>query len=94
MEELEAALRSGGNEAGVCFPEEPFLQVQVDAALATGEVRVATQNHTSAIAQTSDLAAEPDLLDQELPAGAFLIVDGTRLFPLEQAGGQHRATTG
>ena len=83
VDELEAALRSGGNEVGVCFPEEPFLQVQVDAALATGEVRVATQNHVSAIAQTSDLAAEP-ASEAKGPAGAFLIVDGTRLFPLEQ----------
>lgn len=84
LEELETALRAGGSEAGVCFPDKPFLQVQVDAALATGEVRVATQNHTSAISRTSDIEVGPNSGESELPAGAFLIVDGTRVFPLEQ----------
>jgi hypothetical protein len=82
LEELETALRVGGSEVGVCFPKEPFLQVQADAALATGEVRVATQNHTSGISQTSDMAAAPGS-EAKGPEGAFLIVDGTRLFPLE-----------
>jgi hypothetical protein len=83
LEELETALRAAGSEAGVCFPKEPFLQVQVDAALATGEVRVTTQNHSSAISPTSDMAAAP-ASEARGPVGAFLIVDGTRLFPLEQ----------
>ena len=83
LEELETALRAGGSEAGVCFPSGPFLQVQMDAALATGEVRVATQNHASAISQTSDMAAAPSGKAKG-PEGAFLIVDGTRIFPLEQ----------
>jgi FHA domain/FhaA, N-terminal domain len=83
LEELETALRAGGSEAGVCFPAGPFLQVQMDAALGTGEVRVATQNHSSTISGTSDMAAAPDSQSKGLE-GAFLIVDGTRLFPLEQ----------
>jgi len=85
QEELETALRAGGSEAGVCFPNGPFLQVQADAALATGEVRVATENHASGISETSDLEATPVIIEPEAPVGAFLIVDGTRLFPLEQA---------
>ncbi len=82
LEELETALRAGGSEAGVCFPAGPFLQVQMDAALATGEVRVATQNHTSGISRTSELAPAP-AHQTRAPEGAFLIVDGTRLFALE-----------
>ncbi len=85
LEELEAALRSAGSEAGVCFPEGAFLKVQVDASLATGEVRVATQNHISSISRTSDMEIGPDGAEAGLPAGAFLIVDGTRTFLLEQA---------
>ncbi len=83
LEELEIALRAGGSEAGVCFPKGPFLQVQVDTALATGEVRVATQNHASGISRTSNMVAAPSG-ETKGPEGAFLIVDGTRLFPLEQ----------
>jgi hypothetical protein len=85
IEEIEMALRASGSEAGVCFPQAPFLELQEDAALATGEVRVATHNHPSAISQTSDIEAEPDIGSPALPAGAFLIVDGTQLFPLTQA---------
>jgi hypothetical protein len=85
IEEIEMALRASGSEAGVCFPQEPFLQLQEDAALATGEVRVATQNHPSAISQTSDIEAGPDVGTPALPVGAFLIVDGTQLFPLSLA---------
>jgi hypothetical protein len=84
LEELETALRTVGSEAGICFPKEPFLQVQVDPALATGEVQVATQNHASGISRTSNLASVPGSEVKGLPEGAFLIVDGTRLFPLEQ----------
>ena len=85
IEEIEMALRASGSEVGVCFPPEPFLMLQEDAALATGEVRVATQNHPSGISQTSDIAAGPDYETPALPAGAFLIVDGMQLFPLTQA---------
>ncbi len=85
LAELEAALRSSGSEAGVCFPDTPFLQVQVDASLATGEVRVATQNLPSGLTGTSHIEAQAGAGGTELPEGAFLIVDGTRLFALEQA---------
>ncbi len=85
LEELETALRAGGGEAGVCFPEGRFLQVQVDAALATGEVRVTTQNPSSVISQTSGMQVETSAGETEPVVGAFLIVDGTRLFALEQA---------
>jgi hypothetical protein len=82
LDELETALRAGGSEAGVCFPNGPFLLVQMDASLATGEVRVATQEHSSAISRTSDMLSAPGG-ESKGPEGAFLIVDGTRLFPLE-----------
>jgi len=82
LEELETALRAAGNEVGVCFPKEPFLQVQADPALATGEVRVATHNQASVLSQTSDMVSAPGN-ETKGPEEAFLIVDGTRLFPLE-----------
>jgi hypothetical protein len=84
LEELETALRAGGSEAEICFPDEHFLQVQTDPALATGEVRVTTQDSGSAISRTNGMQARADSAETEQLAEAFLIVDGTRLFPLEQ----------
>ncbi len=81
-EKLETALRAGGRQAGVRFPAGPFLQVQADAALATGEVRVATHENRSVLSSTNDMTAQAS--QPELPLGAYLIVDGTRMFPLEQ----------
>jgi len=75
---------------GVCSRKSPFYRWRPTRALATGEVRVATKNHSSGISQTNNIEAEPISGEPELPVGAFLIVDGTRLFPLEQSVDQHR----
>ncbi len=81
--DLESALRTAGAEQGIRFPERPFLVVEGDARLAPGEVFAAPMDEMG-ISQTTDVAM-PLETDYEVPAGGFLIVDGMRTFPLDQA---------
>ena len=81
--DLESALRAAGAEQGVRFPERPFLLVEADARLAPGEVFAAPLDEMG-VSQTTDVAM-PSESDYDVPAGGFLIVDGMRTFPLDQA---------
>jgi hypothetical protein len=86
LQELEEALRLAGQEAGVRFSQGHFLQVEPLALLAPGELSL--EGHTGKsepppISHTTDVVYEPDA-SPELPPSAFLVVDGVRIFPLDQ----------
>lgn len=86
LQELEQALRLAGQESGVLFPDTPFLQVEPKALLAPGELELeAHSGHTapSDLSQTTDVEFEP-ASEAIIPPGAFLVVDGTRIFPIDQ----------
>jgi hypothetical protein len=81
--EVEFALRQIGSEQGVRFPPDRFLLVETRTQLAPGEVLVAPCDERGAVSETSDVA----MLREEAqtpPSGAYLIVDGIHLFPLDQ----------
>jgi hypothetical protein len=83
LREVEAALRSIGPEQGISFPEGKFLQVESRPQLAPGELLVAPCEVVEGISQTTDVAALVDE-DHPIPGGAFLIVNGVEIFPLDQ----------
>jgi len=87
--EIESALRTLGVDQGIYFPPGHFLQVESRVQLTPGEVLVAPCDGNGKVAdaagvsQTTNVESTADSI-QDLPPGAFLIVDGTQVFPIDQ----------
>jgi hypothetical protein len=61
------------------------LRVEPGWDLAPGEVHVIASDSLQDLSPTTGLALYPDSPSPIVPRGAFLIVDGVRVFPLEAA---------
>lgn len=85
LDGLKQTIREAGAEANLRFSGAPAIRVAPDPAVATGEIQVMAQNSLDNLPQTSDLAVEQWDEAGAVPAGAFLIVDGTVIFPLQIA---------
>jgi len=87
LAEVETTLRATGREQGILFPSGSFLQVEARPHLAPGNLLVAPCDERG-VSQTTDVAMlDGDDRQEELvslPLGAFLIVDGRRLFPIDR----------
>jgi hypothetical protein len=84
IDELTRALREAGQNSDLSFCAPPVVHVAVDPSLGSNETQVLAQNSLEDISQTSDVAAEQNENETRIPNNAFLIVDGTRVFPLGQ----------
>jgi hypothetical protein len=87
--EIETALRSLGVENGLLFPPGHFLQVESRSQLAPGEVLVAPCDGDGKVADAAGISQTTDVESssygiQDLPHGAFLIVDGMQVFLIDQ----------
>lgn len=83
MAELKAALLKAAAESGVQLSTEPVLRVTPQDDLAAGEFRVRCAELAENLSQTQTLPPLPPQAKPQLPAGAFLIVSGTQIFPLD-----------
>jgi hypothetical protein len=84
IDELTRILNEAGRNSDLSFPAPPAVRVAVDPSLSPGQSQVLAQNSLEDISQTSDVVAEQDENGSAVPANAFLIVDGTQVFPLGQ----------
>jgi pSer/pThr/pTyr-binding forkhead associated (FHA) protein len=84
IDELTRSLREAGRESGLSFCAAPVVRVAMDPGLGPKEIRVIAQNSLEDISQTSDVATENNEKESAIPDNAFLIVDGTQVFPLGQ----------
>jgi len=82
---LKQSLREATHEIGLDIPAPLVLRFEPDPGLAQGEVSVLARNSLEDISQTNDVVVPLDEMSGGTPVGAFLIVDGTRTFPLEQS---------
>jgi hypothetical protein len=85
LEALAQTVQELAGESGLTFLSPPIVRVIPDADLKPGEIRVVTQNSIENLAETTDLVVEPALNAPLVPVNAFLIVDGTRIFTLNQS---------
>lgn len=85
LDSLSQALREAGDEAGLRFSNPPVVRVAAALEVAAGEVQISARNSQADLTQTTDIAVNRDPNAPDLPPNAFLIVDGTRIFPLDQA---------
>lgn len=85
LEDITAALRTALVDNGARLLGPLSIQVLEDEDAPLRAIQVEAQIRPERIAQTSDLTPEEGIAATALPTKAFLIVDGTRIFPLDRA---------
>jgi hypothetical protein len=86
LDTLADILYDEGVEAGLRFSSHPVIQLQTTQEILPGKTRVRALHSQTDLAHTSTMETN----DQDgahtalLPVNAFLIVDGTHVFPLSQ----------
>jgi FHA domain/FhaA, N-terminal domain len=88
LSELANALLDTGTEAGFSFSSRPKVTSAADSSMKPDEVRVLASYSTEPLAETRDIAtaAPPEGADPDsVPPNAFLILDGTKIIPLNRS---------
>ncbi len=84
LAELVNLLRQTALEAGLTLSGPLSVRVEADLHLGPGEVRVLALDSLQDLTPTHGLALPQAGINEAPPAGAFLIVNGLTVFPLEQ----------
>lgn len=82
IEELCAALRQAAIQSSVQLSGEPVLHIAPQDGLAEGEFRVRAAGLGESLSQTQTLRKLTEEGEHQIPVGAFLIVAGAEIFPL------------
>ncbi len=84
LDELTQNLIQAAGESGIGFNIPPVVRLSYDPSLVGWQVRVSARNSLEGLPQTTELIHD-DMLFEEIPGNAFLIVDGTSFFPLNRS---------
>lgn len=87
--ELSNALLETGTEAGFLFSSRPKVTTAADSSMNPGDVRVLASYSTEPLTETRDITPtspkEGEGPAESVPANAFLILDGTKIIPLNRS---------
>ena len=78
-------LRDAAREYGVYFTRDPQIRLEVDDLLGPEGIRVTASDYYEAAGHTAAFAAVPTAPQNAIPRNAFLIVEGNRVYQLNQA---------
>ena len=84
LDELAAFLEKAASQSNLLFLSPPVVRIQVQAN-EQEPVQIKAQISLESLTQTSAVLPEAALGLPNLPTAAYLIIDGTRLFPLERS---------
>ncbi|MEA3351400.1 MAG: FHA domain-containing protein [Chloroflexota bacterium] len=84
LRESADLIQREGDQVGLCFAQPPTIKFVSDAAIPAGEVDVLAQVSQSDLGETYAIELEVDNEVENIPSNAFLIVNGSDVFPLEQ----------
>jgi hypothetical protein len=84
LDELTRSIETAGEEMGLIFLAPPRIVVEVDPQSVPGEVQVQAAIRIEGLAQTTGMEPLPALEAQAVDTSAFLIVNGTQIYPLTQ----------
>jgi hypothetical protein len=85
LEELKRAVVQFALERNIKLEAVPIVRISSDADLSLNEFRILAQNNIHrGIPQTSSVSVRLDTSKTDPPKNAYLIVDGTRVVPLDQ----------
>jgi hypothetical protein len=81
---LQADLQAAASQAGVHFTAPPVLRLEADLTLPVGEIRISALHETFDLSPTAAMPAAEAAAQAlpEIPANAYLVVDGTQIVPL------------
>jgi len=87
LEELLNALIAAGGEAGLRFSSSPILTTAADISMKPGKARVLASFSGEGLAETRGMIPKTsgDIDSGAIPGNAFLIIQGTKIFPLKQS---------
>jgi len=85
LEELAAMLQTVASQSGLSFESPPVVRLQEDSQAIPNQITVTARISIENMAQTSDLPVETADHGARRPENAFLVVNGTQVFPLEQS---------
>jgi len=83
-EALGTALQQAANEANIALEAEPVLHVAPDQSLATDAFSVKATWMQQELSETQSLDLSEEEQRAQIPHGAFLIVGGTEIYPLNR----------
>ena len=81
LDDLSDALKQAASESGIQLGE-PVLHITPQDDLAAHEFRVRCAGMGESLTRTQSLRATAKPTQHQIPVGAFLIVGGTKIFPL------------
>lgn len=85
LDELSCFLVESARQEGFIIQTPPVVQVEADLRLAPGQFQVIARDSMQDISSTDGMPAMAEVESHSIPAGAFLIVDGTQVVPLLEA---------
>jgi hypothetical protein len=85
MPDLAKALQSAGEESGFHFLSNPVVSSAEDTHVPEDRARIIASFSGGSFPETRGLPIEfqPDDSTENIPANAFLVLDGTKIFPLD-----------
>jgi FHA domain/FhaA, N-terminal domain len=84
FEALTRSIEAAGNEMGLIFLAPPRIVVDVDSESVPGEVQVQAAIRIEGLSQTTGMEPVITLETMAVDTSAFLIVNGTQIYPLTQ----------
>lgn len=85
LDDLAKGVEKAGQDAGLVFVSPVVVRVAPKAEAPAQFIQVTAQVSIASLAETTDFWVEPGAAAQpKAPENAFLIVDGTHIFPLTQ----------
>ncbi|MGW8251122.1 MAG: FhaA domain-containing protein [Anaerolineales bacterium] len=82
LDELARSLQSGANEGGLIFFSPPVIRITEDREVPLYQLRVNAQINLDKLSRTTDILVEAGNGGKNLPANAYLIIDGTRIYSM------------
>jgi hypothetical protein len=85
LEELADQIEMAAREAKISFYNAPVIRVQSDPTVPPGEIRFEFEQDFIRPGTTAVLPATPGSRSQAIPANAYLIIEGSQVYNLDQA---------
>ncbi|MEW6567537.1 MAG: FhaA domain-containing protein [Chloroflexota bacterium] len=84
QDQLAAGLLQAARAAGYSMLREPLITLAADPTLSRWQVRLVAWHSSNPQELTRGMPADPEAARSLPPAGAFLIIDGNRHYPLDR----------
>ncbi len=82
LEEMAWNLENLAHDTGFSFYSPPVVRIVEDTTALPHQVQVNANISIEQLADTSDMPVENQVAPASLPENAFVVIDGTRLYPL------------